>query len=119
MQARALADVVPPVERLLSSPYLRCRQTLEPVAHKLGLAVEDEERLVEATPLGEVLGLFAKVTGDAAMCTHGDIVEALVDHLLSQGLVDPAQAGSSKASTWALDIDAGAISSARYIAPPR
>jgi broad specificity phosphatase PhoE len=118
MQARAVADLLPPVERLLSSPYLRCRQTLEPMAHRLGLAIEDEERLVEGTPLRDFLGLPGEIDVDAAVCTHGDIVEALVDHLLGLGLVDPAQAGRSKASTWALDVDAGRIASAAYIPPP-
>jgi phosphohistidine phosphatase SixA len=107
-----------PVERLLSSPYLRCRQTLEPLAQRLGAGIEDEERLVEGTPFGEFLGLVSDIGVNAAMSTHGDIVEALVDHLLSQGLVEPAQAGSSKASTWDLEVDAGEIRSARYIPPP-
>jgi phosphohistidine phosphatase SixA len=117
-QARALANMVSPVERLLSSPYLRCRQTLEPLAQRLGAGIEDEERLVEGTPFGEFLGLVSDIGVNAAMSTHGDIVEALVDHLLSQGLVEPAQAGSSKASTWDLEVDAGEIRSARYIPPP-
>jgi broad specificity phosphatase PhoE len=119
MQARALADVLPPVARLLSGRYLRCRQTLEPLAHKLGLTIEDEERLVEGTPFREFAGLVREIDVDAAVCTHGDIVDTLVDHLLGQGLVEPAQAGSSKASTWALEVDAGLIKSARYVAPPR
>jgi phosphohistidine phosphatase SixA len=117
-QARALVDMLPAVERLLSSRYLRCRQTLEPLARRLGLTIENEERLVEGTPLSEVLHLFSETTADAAMCTQGDIVEALVDHLLRQGLVPPEQAGSSKASTWSLDVEAGQIASATYISPP-
>ena len=110
--------MLPAVERLLSSRYLRCRQTLEPLSQRLGLTIENEERLVEGTPLSEVLHLFSEMTADAAMCTQGDIVEALVDHLLSQGLVQPERAGSSKASTWSLDVEAGQIASATYIPPP-
>jgi broad specificity phosphatase PhoE len=118
MQARALAELLPPVKRVVSSRYLRCHQTLEPLAQRLGLVIEDEERLVEETPLREFLGLLSEIDVDAAMSTHGDIVEALVDHLLSLGLVEPAEAGSSKASTWGLEVDGGEIRSARYIPPP-
>ena len=75
-------------------------------------------RLVEETPLSKVLVLISEINIDAAMCTHGDIVEALADHLLSEGLVEPAQSGSSKASTWSLDVEAGQIVSAAYIPPP-
>jgi 8-oxo-dGTP diphosphatase len=110
--------VLQPVERLLSSPYLRCRQTLEPLGVRLGLAIEDEDGLVEGTPFRRVLGLISETATDTAICTHGDIVEALVDHLLGQGLVEPARAGSSKASTWSLDVEAGQIASASYIPPP-
>jgi phosphohistidine phosphatase SixA len=118
MQARAVADMLPSVDRLLSSPYLRCRQTLEPMALRLGIAIEDEQRLVEGTPLREFLGLLGEIDVGAAMSTHGDIVEALVDYLRSLGLVEPAQAGSSKASAWTLEVDGGEIMSARYIPPP-
>ena len=106
------------VERILSSRYLRCRQTVEPLALRLGLPIQDEERLVEGTPLGEVLQLLTTPGPTAAMCTHGDIVVNLVDHLLAAGLVSPADAGASKASTWALEIEGGAITAARYIPPP-
>ena len=117
-QAAALADRLHGVELLLSSHYLRCRQTLEPLAERLGLPIQDEPRLVEGTPFREFLELVTTPAPPTAMCTHGDIVINLVDYLLRRRLTGPDQAGSSKASVWELEVEDGAIKAARYIPPP-
>jgi 8-oxo-(d)GTP phosphatase len=117
-QAAALADGLQGVELLLSSHYLRCRQTLEPLAERLGLPIQDEPRLVEATAFREFLELVTTPAPPTAMCTHGDIVMNLVDYLQRRRLADPDKAGSSKASVWALEVEDGAIKTARYIPPP-
>jgi len=117
-QAAALADRLHGVELLLSSHYLRCRQTLEPLAERLGLPIQDEPRLVEGTPFREFLELVTTPAPPTAMCTHGDIVINLVDYLLRRRLTGPDQAGSSKASVCELEVEDGAIKAARYIPPP-
>ncbi len=53
------------------------------------------------------------------MSTHGDIVDDLTAHVIRRGLVTPAEAGGSKASTWQLQVEEGEIVAARYIPPPR
>jgi broad specificity phosphatase PhoE len=103
---------------VLSSPYLRCRQTLEPLAERIGASVVSEDRLAEGTPIGEALALITAPGPAAAMCTHGDIVVGLVNHLIKRGLTTPARAGGSKASTWKLEIENGEIVKARYLPPP-
>lgn len=44
--------------RILSSPYLRCRQSVEPLAAARGLPVEDEEALAEGHAAAEVFDLM-------------------------------------------------------------
>jgi broad specificity phosphatase PhoE len=117
-QAAALAARIEDVEVLLSSYYLRCRQTLEPLAQRLGLPIHDEPRLVEGTPFPEFLALLTTPAPPTAMCTHGDIVESLVDYLVQKRLTDPRRAGSSKASVWVLEVADAAIRSAEYMPPP-
>jgi 8-oxo-dGTP diphosphatase len=117
-QAAALAKEIPDVESLLSSHYARCRQTLEPLAKRLGLPIQDEPRLVEGTPFREFLELVTTPAPPTAVCTHGDLVVSLVDYLVGKGLSDPRKAGASKASVWVLEVEAGAIKKARYIPPP-
>lgn len=65
--------------RLLSSPYLRCLQTLEPMARRLGTGVEISQLLgpdVAAPPL-EALLLDPAMDG-AVFCTHGETLTALL-----------------------------------------
>jgi broad specificity phosphatase PhoE len=98
---------------------MRCRQTLEPLARRIGTAIVDDARLAEGTPLADALALITAPGPAAAMCTHGDIIVGLVNHLIDRGLVTPAEAGGSKASTWKLDIENGEIRGAKYMPPPR
>ena len=78
-QAEALADLLAAVERVLSSPYLRCRQTLQPLAARIGTTVVDESRLAEGAPMADALALITAPGPTTAMCTHGDIVVGLVN----------------------------------------
>ena len=63
------------LRRILSSPYVRCVQTVEPLAAALGLEVELDERLKEGK--GDAAAELLREDG-VVCCTHGDIVEALV-----------------------------------------
>ena len=51
VQAEALADFLTArsIARIVSSPYLRARQSIEPLARKLGLEIELDARLAERT----------------------------------------------------------------------
>jgi 8-oxo-dGTP diphosphatase len=71
-QARRIAEELRRAERVVSSPYLRCVQTVE----RIGLPVEIDERLAEgATP--EALASLVAELGDAVLCTHGNVCELL------------------------------------------
>ena len=69
------------LRRILSSPYVRCVQTVEPLAAALGLEVELDERLEEGK--GGAAAELLREDG-VVCCTHGDIVEALVDRGLKK-----------------------------------
>jgi broad specificity phosphatase PhoE len=70
------------VRRILSSPYVRCVQTVEPLAEALGLEVQLDERLKEGE--GGAAAELLREDG-VVCCTHGDIVEALVGRGLKKG----------------------------------
>jgi phosphohistidine phosphatase SixA len=74
-QAVALVDALSGFEldRIVSSPYLRCVQTMEPLAQARGLPIEYDERL-GADRLNEVPEVLDCLRGEeAAVCTHGDL----------------------------------------------
>lgn len=81
-QALALRDLLTArgVERVLSSPYLRCTQTVAP----LGLEIVLDERLAEGAPVEATLALLQGLT-NAVACTHGDVIEAVVGRSLRKG----------------------------------
>jgi phosphohistidine phosphatase SixA len=81
-QAERLRDVLlaRDVKRVLSSPYVRCTQTVAP----LGLDIEPDDRLAEGASPEGTLELLAALDG-AVACTHGDVIEALLGRSLRKG----------------------------------
>jgi 8-oxo-dGTP diphosphatase len=81
-QALALSDVLRArgVKRVLSSPYVRCTQTVAP----LGLDIEPDERLAEGAPVEATLSLLEELE-DAVVCTHGDVIENVLGRSLKKG----------------------------------
>jgi 8-oxo-dGTP diphosphatase len=108
-----------PLARVLSSPYLRCRQTVEPLAAARGLPVEEVDWLVEGRSAAEVLARLPELPpAGAALSSHGDVIGAIVEVLVRQGLVDRDGARWAKGSTWLLELDGSELTSARYLPPP-
>ena len=75
-QARLLVRKFENVEvtRLISSPYMRCQQTLQPLAEERGLVVEVDERLAENTSRDIVAELLNTVDEGTVLCSHGDVI---------------------------------------------
>jgi 8-oxo-dGTP diphosphatase len=83
-QAAELVELLQPlgVLRVVSSPYTRCVETVEPLAAALGLTVEQDDRLAEGA--GGAAAELLEEDGVVA-CTHGDVVERLLGHGLKKG----------------------------------
>jgi 8-oxo-dGTP diphosphatase len=116
-QAEALVEQLrdEPIERVLSSPYLRCIQTVEPLAAARGLRVEPTDDLAEGAGIGPLLRLLAEL-GNAALSTHGDVIQEFVEWLHHRGVA--VDGGLAKGSTWVLDVVHGEVVAARYLPPP-
>jgi broad specificity phosphatase PhoE len=118
-QAVALAKLLhdEPIGRTVSSPYVRCRETLEPLAAELGLLVQDADGLTEGTPLSEALRLLDKMTDKpTVLCTHGDVIGDLLHQFESQHVrldagddAAPSELRFPKGSTWVLDFQDGQV----------
>jgi 8-oxo-dGTP diphosphatase len=105
-------------KRVLSSPYRRCVETVEPLAHARGLEVEATEVLAEGMGLEGFLKLVDEVRDDAVYCGHADLAIYLLESLVDARLVRPQAARLEKGSTWILELRKGAFKSARYLPPP-
>lgn len=106
------------IDAILSSPYARCVQTVEPLAREKRLAVEASDDLAEGAGGEQILKLMTHRKGNVAMCTHGDLVEELLELLVGMGLVSRARLANEKGGTWILDNESGAVKGAKYRAAP-
>jgi len=88
------------VTRVLSSPYLRCSQTVAPLAAAKGLAVEPSDDLAEGAGRAgvQLVGSLLAEPGYTVLCTHGDVMEEVLDSL---GIRRDDYA--RKGATWVLD----------------
>lgn len=106
------------VTRIVSSPFVRCRQTVEPLGQRLHVDVEPSESLAEGASLTEALRLVEKMSDQGAvLCTHGDVLEELLGHFRRAGVVN-GDARLEKGSTWVLSFHDGVATGAEYLAPP-
>jgi 8-oxo-dGTP diphosphatase len=92
-----------PVGRVLSSPTVRCLQSVEPLARRLGRPVEPADALgVDGTGPG-VLALLADPALDhAVLCTHGELIGEVLDELQRAGIELSHSPHWPKGSTWVL-----------------
>lgn len=121
-QAQALVALAggQPFARLLSSPFVRCVQTLEPLARALGLPIEIAKELAEGAETGGALELALSIAADgpAGLSTHGDVMTHVVEALLADGVPLNGPLEFEKGSAWILDVRDGVVASGRYLPPP-
>jgi broad specificity phosphatase PhoE len=111
-----------PLSRLASSPYVRCVQTLEPLAVGLEFPIETTDLLAEGADGARATELLLSLaaTGPIAACTHGDVVFGILDAVAGSGLALPGPRAAPVASTWVLTADDGRFVDARFVdQPPR
>jgi 8-oxo-dGTP diphosphatase len=107
-----------PISVILSSPSLRCRQTVQPLAADRGLVVQPEAMLRVDAEVDAVLPwLFGTLSHEAVWCTHGELIGGLLERLRSGGAPIGAQAVWPKGSVWLLEPSGSAIRSATYLPP--
>jgi len=106
-------------KRLLSSPALRCRQTLAPLSLATGLPVEIDERLDERRDAAKAFEALAALRGESAvLCTHGEHVAALLEHLRGEGAAElEDEPRCEKGSVWSFERRGAGPWKARYAAP--
>ena len=117
----------PRVARLLSSPYLRCVPTVEPLAGTVGLSGEEEPALAEGQVVAAIAlarGLLSRKRAGSSpagrmvvLCSHGDIIPAILDEAAADGIELGKELRWAKGSAWLLEGSAGRVTSAHYRPP--
>ena len=122
-QAEGLVDLLHkhPITRVVSSPYVRCIETVQPLADKLGTKIETSDVLQEGadpTATYDLLRKLAREQGDAVLCTHGDLVPELLRIASRDGLELADSPRWPKGSTWMIEGDGKRFKRARFLPPP-
>ena len=110
------------VDVIQSSPYVRCLETVKPLAEASGVDVFESTHLAEGANVEATLELIASASGvRIALCSHGDVIPDIVESLRDQGMKLKSANGRlqfAKGSTWEILIEAGEPKTARYIPAP-
>ena len=120
-QAEALVQVLEPfpVAAVFSSPFLRCVQTVEPVARARRMPVKQTSSLGEGHGLSGLDEFLSDPKLDhAVLSTHGDILWELVEDLVHRRVIKAGEGGFEKGSTWVLGVDDEGPVEARYLPAP-
>lgn len=120
LQAEAIVGVLQgvPVDRVLSSPSVRCVQTVRPLALVRRLPLEEREALAEGADTQAALSVLRSSGGTVVVCSHGDVIPAVMTALADRGLSVADPSLCKKGSIWVLERDGGLFTEARFIPPP-
>jgi len=108
--------------RLVSSPFLRCVQTFEPLAVALGLPIETTDLLAEGADGPGALDLMVSLarTGPLACCTHGDVLYEVMRVVIGGGVRLDGPLDVPVASTWVLRVEDDRVVEGAFVEqPPR
>lgn len=121
-QATALVALVQPWlgpdPDLRSSPWVRCVQTLEPLARAVGVAIGVEDILGEGMgpkALAALPDWLRETT--VVLCSHGDVIEHVLVGLAESGVEFGSRPRTAKGSVWVLEGAHGMVERVQYLAP--
>ena len=112
-----------PISRIYSSPYVRCTQTVEPLAKKLGIDLRITDALSEwegpgTSEFSAAIALVDKAPNNSVLCSHGDVIPAVLHALERRGLVVKGDYDMRKAVTWVVERKGGQWRRAKVLPPP-
>lgn len=121
-QAEGLVTQAAPFEigRVLSSPSVRCADTVQPLAAARGLPVELLDDLAEGRG-GRAVDLLRSLIGEdgvLVLCTHGDVIDHVLVALEEDGARFDDETRCQKGSTWVLEQGPESRVRGRYLPPP-
>ena len=118
--AEQIGDFLAPLitGSILSSPYVRCVETLIPLAEHLHVAVEVRTDLAEGARADTIISLLAGLPENSVACAHGDTLLAVVEQLTTRGCHIEAPISFDKGVVWALAHDDGRCVDARVVHLP-
>jgi len=117
--AEELADAG--IDRFWSSPFVRCRQTLQPLVEMGHGEIVDHPSLSEgadgASALDEMLAAAAE-GHTVAVCSHGDVIPMMVRAALHRGAELVGPPSPKKAGRYEVTVTDGGVDRLTYVPAP-
>lgn len=111
-------------ETLHAADRTRCRQTLEPLAEELGVAIKAEPALTEeayAENRKQARSRLLKIAsgkGTRVICSQGKVIPHLIDWWCARDSVRPDKSRNRKGSIWVLSMHDGKLIAADHLGSP-
>lgn len=102
----------------------RCVQTVEPLAHELGVPITLETTLTEEAYAADPKAAhkrmleIAALGGTPAICSQGKVIPYLIDWWCERDGVKPDKSRNRKGSTWVLSLSEGRLVAADHMPSP-
>jgi len=86
-QAQELADRLDGarIARIVSSPWLRCQQTVLPLAEARQLSIDAEAGLGQIASVDRAMRIVAEAVGPTLFCSHPELIYAIIERLRASG----------------------------------
>jgi len=96
------------LEGIVSSPYRRCLESVEPLAVARSLEVEPADELAPDAALDDVKALLERLDDATLACTHREVLDRLFDGRLA----------CEKGGTWMVERRGSLLVPVEYVPPP-
>lgn len=122
-QAEAIAEALANagIDRLWSSRFVRCVQTLEPLGQRLQLTIYPFDELAEGGSGRKALHalLAAAAAGHTvAASSHGDVIPAIIEAAIEAGATLDGTDSPKKGGRYELTVQADRVDRIVYFGPP-
>jgi 8-oxo-dGTP diphosphatase len=93
---------------ILSSPFRRCLQTVQPLADELDLRISEDDRFTPGSSAESVRAAFLDVPANAVVSTHGEVIAHLFDERVK----------CAKGAFWVVERRDGELFPLHYVEAP-
>jgi 8-oxo-dGTP diphosphatase len=108
------------IPKVISSPFVRCVQTVAPIAAAHELEVEIDQTLAEERPFIDVIDLLLEVPDHTVLCSHGDVIPETIAALCRRGMEVVGAEDWRKGCVWVLErVDSSFLTGSVEAPPPK
>ena len=120
-QAQAIAEKLLGLKpsALISSPAIRCMQTLEPLSKATKIKITADQRLFEDGDVAKMIELLEDAQDSTVISSHGDMIPEAIKILQRRGMEINSKPDWRKATVWVVERTKNGFKSAVVMAPPQ